>query len=209
MFWRGGWRPLLRNYLPDLIQAEGKLPLSDSSEALLAEIRLAGGKEEEGIKNYLRKHRVDAFSLVPELTIRPLTSIRERLQETSHILRPLLYSSLVATSFFRGERSVKWRWTAWSVTLAMDVFAEWPQIMALFGIQDATKDTSKPSPMEKEERHIRLVKLLLYLLREPVYSLGSKPYLESLVAVLGQWRLLRPVVGNDGEGNPCANGLLD
>lgn len=198
VFWKGGWRPLLRNYLPDLIQSDKRLPETDSENALLSEIKLANGKEEEGIKNYLRKHRLDSYILVPELSMRPLTLPLAKLRELSHILRPLVYASLVAGIYFKGRKSPKWTWAVWSATLVMDVFAEWPQIVNVLGIKNPDDGATTASPMEKEERQIRLVKMLLYLLREPVYSLGSKPYMESVFGALAEWRLLRPVIGIKG-----------
>lgn len=50
-------------------------------------------------------------------------------------------------------------------------------------------------PIEREERQMRLIRLLLYLLREPLYSSLSKPYLDSVYEALAKWRILRPLVG--------------
>ncbi|PJF19380.1 hypothetical protein PSACC_00789 [Paramicrosporidium saccamoebae] len=185
LFVKSGWRPVLRNHLPDVMAGEyrGK---QDSYDELVSDIKCSGeGKENEGVWTFLRKHRMDAYTLVPELSVSPVGDWLGRAREMTHILRPLIYTILLTA----GRE--KTRWSAWSISLAMDLFSEWPQLKTLvMGKQVETKD----SPIEKNEKQIRMIKLLLYLLREPLYSTASKKYIDSVAGTLSHWRLLRPFV---------------
>lgn len=210
MFWKGHWRPVLRNYVPDILRlplgsnksakansaraSEGDYDEDDEqTNSLLTEIKLADNKEEEGIHNFLRKHRLDQYVLVPELCLFPARGLLEKWRETSHIIRPLIYSaSLVLTS--RKNTLEKVKWASWIITMAMDLFAEWPQLMILLNVNDKKKEI-KLSPIESDERQVRLIRLLLYLLRNPFYHIVSKPYLDSVIETLSKWKLLKPFIG--------------
>lgn len=201
IFVSGGLRPILRNYLPDL-GVEASRPRTDPTEELLSEIKLAGGKETEGVQRFLRKHRTDSQILVPELSMTPRRGRREILREISHIIRPALYATAMALSLTRaGSRHAgRLRWVAWSLSLGLDLFCEWPQLHVLLATGEgkqshpATSEAAVPL-IEREERQMRLIRLLLYLLREPLYSSLSKPYLDSVYETLSKWRILRPLVG--------------
>lgn len=169
----------------------------DSFEDLLNEIKCTEGKEDEAIKSYLCKHRTDAFILVPELSVTPVKTRVEKIREMAHILRPVLYTLLVAISLKNGKRSVKLQWIAWSLSLLMNTFSEWPQIKSMIMEDGGDKPVSKVkvSPIERNERQIRMIKLLLYLLRDPFYHNVSKRYLDSVFESLAKWRLLHPLIG--------------
>jgi hypothetical protein len=191
--WTSNWRSTLRNYLPDV---DLTAPISngqDQFDDLLGEIKLNEGKEDEGIRSYLRRNRTDAYVLVPELSVMPASSLLERVREVAHILRPVMYTTLVAVSISRGDKAKKLRWAAWALSLAMDTFAEWPQITSVITGKELV---DRASPIEKDERQIRLIKFLLYLLRDPLYTMASKKYIDSVSETLSGWRLLRPFIGN-------------
>lgn len=170
---------------------------NDQLGDLLSEIRMAEGKGEGAIRNYLRKHRTDAYTLVPELSMTPARTAFERARELAHILRPAVYAVLVATTLNRGAAGAasRVRWAAWTLSLSMDVFSEWPSLVALFVKPAEQSDAAKTPPIERNERQVRLIKLLLYLVRDPLYASGSRDYLESLCQSGEKWRLLRPLVG--------------
>jgi hypothetical protein len=196
VFVMGGWRPVLRHFLPDVVLEQIYPSGEDAHGELIQEIKMSGeGKEEEGVRNFLRKHRVDAYVLVPELSVIPAKSFVERAREIAHILRPLVYTTLLAASITRKEKGGKLQWSAWTISLAMDLFSEWPQVKDL--VLGKSSKAMKESMIEKNEKQVRMIKLLFYLLRNPFYSAASQKYLDSVSETLGQWRILRPLVGTD------------
>lgn len=220
IFLRGNWRPLLRQYLPD-VSMEGRrsgmaVNSTGEQEPLLSEIKVATAATQQSkqaadgaLRAFLRQHRIDQYVLVPELALVPVRGI-DRLREVSHILRPLVYVLLLYWSgshALESKGGPRLRWIAWGLTLLMDVFSEWPQLAALLPVIPKPKTFSSEagqspaSPMQKEEHQVRLLKLLLYLLREPLYSTISKGYLDSVIETLSKWRLLRPAMGRDGFMN--------
>lgn len=210
IFLRGNWRPLLRQYLPDVSMEGRRSGMAVSSveeqEPLLNEIKVATAANQSkqaadgALRAFLRQNRIDQYVLVPELVLVPVRGI-DRLREVCHILRPLVYVTLLYWGGFQaleGKSGPRLRWAAWSLTLLMDVFSEWPQIATLFpGIVTPKTDQLPVSPIQKEEHQARLLKMLLYLLREPLYSTVSKGYLDSVIETLSKWRLLRPAMGRD------------
>lgn len=198
VFSLSNWRPTLRNYIPSFTTTSRNLTGTDGKEerkdldGILSEIKACDGKETEGLRNFLKKHRLDAYVLVPELSVTPCKGTLDRLREVSHIMRPLVYASLIAISVVQDKRAKNIRWAAWILSLSMDVFAEWPRLKTLVAGSSDSKE--KPSHIEEEEHHVRLLKFFLYLLREPVMSLASHDYIESVLDTLSTWRLLKPFV---------------
>lgn len=227
VFWKSNCRPLLRQYLPD-VSLEGRrsgaaVRSAEDQESLLGELKTAtatsGSKQAAAnhLQTFLRQHRIDQYVLVPELSLTPTRGI-DRCREVCHVLRPLVYVILLywGSSSGRDGDDSPIRWGAWGLTFLMDVFSEWPQIVALLpGVAPrGAMDAARPSlsPMQREERQTRLLKMLLYLLREPLYSTVSKGYLDSVIESLSKWRLLRPAMGKDDDAGeytgPCSNHCL-
>jgi hypothetical protein len=140
----------------------------------------------ESLNRYLKASRSDAYLLIPEKSVSSATTAIEKLREIAHIIRPLVY---ICGYLMTKDRRL--RWSAWALSLALEIFANWPQI-----IETIFKKTghAKKSAIEHGEEHSRLLQLALFLLREPCYSSYTRSYLNGLKASLGEWRLLKPIV---------------
>lgn len=140
----------------------------------------------ESLNRYLKTSRSDAYLLMPEKSITSATTTLEKLREFAHIIRPLVY---IGGYLIAKDRRL--RWSAWGLSLALEIFANWPQI-----IETILKKTghAKKSAIEHGEEHNRMLQLVLFLLREPFYSSYTRSYLNGLKASLGDWKLLKPFV---------------
>jgi hypothetical protein len=180
----------------------------DEESHLLQSIKVSHDEKRsqvDEIRDFLRQHRIDQYVLVPELSILPAMRGMDRLGEVLRILRPLVYVSGLLITHRRTHSRMPTMWIFWGLTLGMDLFAEWPQLKRLVWeafsgkrFEPAAPAKASKSPIEREERQVRLLKLFLYLLREPLYSNVSRPYLNSVIETLSEWRVLRLLTGKLG-----------
>ena len=141
----------------------------------------------ESLNNYLKASRSDAYILMPEKTFSSAATQIDKLREIAHIIRPLAY---VCGYLMAKDKRLKW--SAWGLSLALEIFASWPQLMdSAFKKNEAA---AKKSSVEAGEEHNRLLQLALFLLREPFYSSYTRSYFNGLKASLGEWKLLKPFV---------------
>jgi hypothetical protein len=136
--------------------------------------------------------------LVPELVVLPQPQLLDKLREVAHILRPLAYTILLCCSLKPADpkKRQSLKWLAWILSASIDAFAEWPQLEKLLFKEPAKEKTADESTIARDEKYTRVLKLLLYILREPFYSSLSKDYLNSVIETLEGWKLLRPFMGN-------------
>lgn len=113
-------------------------------------------------------------------------TLTDKLREIAHIVRPLVY-----ICGYLVTKDKRLRWSAWGLSLALEIFANWPYI-----IESVCKknEFTKKFSVENGEDHNRLLQLALFLLREPFYSSYTRTYLNDLKESLGQWKLLKPFV---------------
>ncbi|KAI9021284.1 peroxisome membrane protein [Hyaloraphidium curvatum] len=104
----------------------------------------------------------------------------DRAAEYAFILRPIVYSLLLRRSSAQG--TLKTAWTPYLVSLAMDLSSVSVQAWKVFN--------GNPTWLEEDEMVRRLHLLLYYLLREPVFTLYTKPVLQRFF----RYAARRPVV---------------
>jgi len=204
LYWISEYRMILRHYIPSMITIEETISELDNSEtpldSILNEIRECGDSP-NAVRKFVQSHKTDLYQLCPELAIKGDKKQLERFRELAHIGRPLVYTIIWALSNRGGSRNLKLLTAGWTISLAMDIFANWPELQEhALGLTNFSKE--KESKLEREEQSARLMKLLLYMLREPAMSLGVNMYLESVLQSLEGWRLLKPAVGKNESVEP-------
>lgn len=174
-------------------------------EAILTEIETSGGSQESAIKSILRDHRLDAYMLVPEQSVKPCRDRYQVSRELIRIIRPAVYSTALAISASKGGKS---KWTPWVLSAMMDIYAEWPTIFDWLNdtikfskskdirLESLVKtdEPGRKSPIEQDEERKRCNRLLLYLLRDPIYSYVTEGYIDSICESLSTWTIMRPTV---------------
>lgn len=159
-------------------------PLSASQADLMT--KHLESEQPESLHEYIKAGRTDPLVLMPEMTMSKALGRVAKLREFAHIIRPLLYASL----YIYGGRGSKRRWTAWTLSLLLEIFSSWPEIQSVI----LNRSTPNRSVIEKDEDRSRLIRLALFPLRQPFYAWGTKDRLEDLKASLSEWKLLRPLV---------------
>lgn len=79
----------------------------------------------------------------------------------------------------------KLNWVPLLVSLSLDLYSKWPEL---------NNNTISTSPLESEERSRRLIDLLYYPLREPLYTAATSGLLDSVEERLSRVSILSPVV---------------
>lgn len=138
------------------------------------------------LDRYLHSRRSDALLLMPNEIFSTTVSKLDKLRELVHIFRPLIYIS--AYTFSRDRRQ---KIAIWSVSLALELFAVWPEISSMLVL--SKKEGKAKSRLQEGEEHSRLCQLLFFLLREPIYSEYSRLALDSVKSTFAEWRILRPI----------------
>lgn len=162
--------------------SKAALSHSDSLTASQADL-LASSLEmdhPEALHEFIKSSRQTSLNLMPELIMSSTVTPMGKLRELAHIIRPFLY----ATLFVYG-RSPRVKWSGWIAALCLELFSSWSTLLP---------SQAEKSFVEKDEDASRLTRLLFFLLREPFYSAASKDRLDALKQVLGEWKLLQPII---------------
>jgi hypothetical protein len=150
------------------------------------------------IGSFIKSRRADAYILMPELAMAPAKDLVGRLRELAHIIRPLVYVYGVSMANCRhGGSGGKAKWAVWGLALGLELFSLYPDLVSLAssGKHALLPETERgASPIEKGEGQHRLAQLFMFLLREPFYDAQAKGHLDKLKGILGEWRVLRPLV---------------
>lgn len=183
-----GFRKTTGSLMPSMIRAVDRQKIRDLDLMSDPEVLSKSIEKDhpEYLEQFIKSSRSDALLLFPELTMSTAMTLAARMRELAHILRPLVY----AGAYLYGKRDSRTKWAAWSISLALELFACWPQVFEALH----KRPDSSLSPIEQDENSSRLIRLLLFLLREPLYSSATKERLNGLKAALGEWRILKPLV---------------
>jgi len=122
----------------------------------------------EYLTEYLKTSRTDSLILMPQSAFSKCRTSVEKLRELAHILRPLVYASL----YIYGKGSRRTRWMAWGLSLSMELFSSYPSIIQT--LRSKSSGTEAISFLEEDENKSRILRLALFLLREPFYSSFTK-----------------------------------
>lgn len=115
----------------------------------------------------------------------------QKARELAHICRPAIYSLFMLVSVYdHDDHDNSMQLAGWLLSLSMDYFSCWPE---LYTVLSGSKRPTHESVEEQEEKEFRLLRMGMYLFRPPFFSDHTKPWLDTLVNKVDQWRILSPI----------------
>lgn len=140
---------------------------------------------EERTRNFIREN---APRPPANLHFSPQKEPLQMARELAHICRPAVYSIFMLMSVYDDDKSMQL--AGWLLSLSMDYFSCWPE---LYTVLSGSKRPPSESVEEVEEKEFRLLRMGMYLFRQPFFSDHTKPFLDGFVDKLDQWRILSPI----------------
>lgn len=106
-----------------------------------------------------------------------------------YALSIILILALSLLLIAKSDPKSRKNWLPLIASLSLDLYSKWPELT------DQSKEKEKQlSPLETEERSRRLLDLLWYPLRAPLYQSVTSEILDNVEGRLGSIGLLGPVV---------------
>lgn len=202
IWWLSEGRLVSRNVLPRVCRPlrRCEVSLDDDPPLNVIEARMEameactkGSSSQEQARNFVRASITDEYYDHPELFFAGAQGFVEKSREVALITRPVVYAAIMLAAHRQGSARAKS--VAWLGALLMDYYASWPEVNAAL-TKTAPAGHDDLSEYEVEERESRLLRLLLYLVREPFYTSTTKSILDGLLDKAGGWRLLAPLVSS-------------
>lgn len=162
-----------------------------------------------GLHRYLKGHKHNIYTANPQLVFHPAVGWAAWTRELAHLARPSIYGRIrsdgALTSLFlvlglmvcsggslrndHPNETILRTWAPLLISLALDLYSKWPDL------GDGLRLRPNISVLEAEERARRLLDLLYYPLRSPVYGTITSSIIDALETKLAAWPALAPLVG--------------
>lgn len=196
--WRGsGWRPVPKQFSISLERREDPSSSLESDRVKRMEDKmdqlnqqLKTNQTREPLKSYLKGHKSNALTLQPNLIFSPCTEWNSWSRELAHLIRPSVYALSLLIVAKHGGGGTRKKWIPLIVSLTLDLYSKWPELSSTTN----TNTSGSTSTIESEERSRRLLDLLYYPLRSPLYNAVTSEFLDSIEEKIGAVPLLSPVV---------------
>lgn len=202
--WQGsGWRPVPKQFSISLdrrdefkeSQRESKSDTLKEEDLRVKEMedkmdqlnyQLKTAQSREPLKSYLKGHKSNALTSQPNLIFKPCLDWMSWTRELAHLARPSIYALCLLLLMKDGKGQGRKQWIPLILSLSLDLYSKWPELNS--------QTNESFSTIESEERSRRLLDLLYYPLRTPLYQSITSEFLDSIEAKIGSLPLLSPVV---------------